>query len=434
MSRPAVPAVLAPIRAIGLGGVLLVATNGMIGTGIFALPGKLDAAVGMFAPLLLALAGLGFICIALSFADCARHFDRSGGQVLYVGTAFGRFPGFLTGWLSYVARSSSQAANANVLAVTAAALFPLAASSAGRAVLIILLIGVLTALNVIGVRKALAAIAGATLLKLAPLLILAVAALATFGPGPAPVVPPLADAASIALVALYAFTGFESGATAAGETRDPKHVLPRALVGTVIAVGLLYVLVQWAYSASAPTPSETPLLDLATRLGGPLAGYALALTVLVSVIGNLGASMLGSPRLTVGMAEEAMLPPRFAAVSQRFGTPAFSILFFGGVTLLLALSGSFVFLAVVSTLARLFSYFGCILAAPRLDRMFAAPRAWPRRLLFPAIAAALCIWAASQSRASEWQGLALLAAAGTALYLFAARKPQWLKPSPPPTA
>jgi len=157
-----------PIRAIGLGGVLLVATNGMIGTGIFALPGKLDAAVGMFAPLLLALAGLGFICIALSFADCARHFDRSGGQVLYVGTAFGRFPGFLTGWLSYVARSSSQAANANVLAVTAAALFPLAASSAGRAVLIILLIGALTALNVIGVRKALAAIAAAHAIIIGP--------------------------------------------------------------------------------------------------------------------------------------------------------------------------------------------------------------------------------------------------------------------------
>lgn len=420
MSEPAA----APIRAIGLAGVILIATNGMIGTGIFALPGKLDAAVGTFAPILLALAGLGFICIALSFADCARHFDRSGGQVVYVGTAFGPFAGFLTGWLSYIARSSSQAANANVLALTCAALFPLTASSSGRAAIIIALFAALTVLNVIGVRKALAALGGLTLLKLAPLLILAIGSLATFGPGPAPIIPPVADAASIALVALYAFTGFESGATAAGETRDAKRILPLALVGTVVAVGLLYVTVQWAYSASAPANSETPLLDLATRLGGPLAGYALALTVLVSVVGNLGASMLGSPRLTVGMGEEKMLPARFAAIWPRFGTPAFSILFFGIFSLALALSGSFVLLAVVSTLARLSSYLGCILAAPRLDRQFGAHRGWPRRLLFPLIAAALCVGAASQSKTEEWRGLALLSLVGVLLYFIARPRPR----------
>ena len=425
---------IVPVRAIGLGGIILIAANGMIGTAIFSLPGKLDAAVGMFAPILLLLAALGFGCIALSVADCARHFDSSGGPMRYVVTAFGRFPGFLTGWLNFIARASAQAANANILALTSAALFPLAESAAARAAIITLLFAALTALNIVGVRKTVAALGGLTLLKLAPLVVLAIAAFATFGVGAAPTIPPIADTASVALLAFYAFTGFESGAVAAGETRDPKRMIPRALVGTVMAVGLLYILVQWAYSASASTNSETPLLDLATRLGGPLAGFALALTVLVSVIANLGSSMLGTPRVTVGMAEERMLPARFAAISPRFGTPAFSILFFGLFALFLALSGSFVFLAVVSTLARLASYLACILAAPRLDQMFEARRAWPRRLLFPAIAAALCIWAASQSKASEWQSLALLTAVGAALYLVATRRAPWPKSSPGPTA
>ena len=88
---------------------------------------------------------------------------------------------------------------------------------------------------------------------------------------------------------------------------------------------------------------------------------------------------------------------------------------------LLALSGGFVFLAVVSTLARLLSYFACMLAAPRLDRQFAAHRGWPRRLLFPGIAAALCIWAASQSKAGEWRTLALLVGTGAMLYWVARR-------------
>ena len=419
MSNPAA----APIRTIGIGGALLIATNGMMGAGIFSLPGKLDAAIGGFAPILLLIAGAGFVCIALSLADCARHFDSSGGPILYVGTAFGPIPGFMIGWLNYVSRASAQAANANVIALTAAALFPFAATPAARAMIIVALFAVLTGLNVIGVRKMLTALTGITLLKLAPLLILAIAALATFGPGAAPVIPPVPEAASVALVALYAFTGFEVGALAAGETRDPRRALPIALVGTVVSVGLLYALVQWAYSASQSTLGDAPLVDLARRVGGPAAAFALGLTVLISVVGGITVAILGGSRMTVGMAEEGMLPARFAAFSPRFATPAFSILFFGAICLALALSGTFVFLAVVSTLARLGSYFGCILAAPRLDRKFGGQRDWSRRWLFPLIGGALCVGAASQSKAEEWRGLALLAALGLLLYFVARRRP-----------
>ena len=410
-----------PVRVIGMGGALLITTNGMIGSGIFSLPGKLDAAVGSFAPILLLIAALGFACIALSVADCARHFDASGGPILYVGAAFGRFPGFLTGWLSYVARGSAQAANANVIALTAAALFPATAGPGARGAIIVTLFAALIALNMVGLRKALVALSGITLLKLAPLILLAAAALARFGAGATPTVPPLSDVEGVALVALYAFTGFEIGSLAAGETRDPKRALPIALVGTVMSVGLLYILVQWAYSGSAPTNSEAPLVELARRIGGPVAAFALGLTILFSVIGGITVSILGASRQTVGMAEQGMLPARFAYFSPRFATPTFSILVYGLGAMALALSGSFVFLAVVSTLARLISYLGCILAAPRLDRIFASPRRWPRRFLFPGIAATLCVWAASQSTATEWRSLVMFAVIGGALYRLAVR-------------
>lgn len=421
------------LRTIGIGGAILIATNGMIASGIFSLPGKLDAAVGSFAPVLLLLAALGFVCIALSLADCARHFDRSGGPLLYVGTAFGRPAGFLTGWLSYVSRAAAQAANANVLALTAAALFPAAASPAARAGIIVALFAALIALNIAGVRKLLAGLAGMTLLKTAPLVFLAAAAFATFGAGPAPVIPPLVDAGSVALVALYAFTGFEVGSVAAGETRDPKRVLPIVLVGTVLAVGLLYILVQWAYSASAPANGDAPLVELARRIGGPIAAFALGLTILVSVVGGITVSILGASRLTVGMAEQAMLPSRFAAFSPRFATPVLSILFFGLAAMALAVSGTFVFLAVVSTLARLLSYAGCILAAPRLDRIFGDHRRWPRRILWPVIAGALCVAGATQSTAGEWRSLGMLVAVGVMLYFIATGRFAWPKPLSPPT-
>ena len=424
----------APIRAIGIGGALLIATNGMVGTGIFALPGKLDAAVGMFAPLLLLVAGLGFVCIALSYADCARHFSVSGGPILYVGTAFGPFAGFIVGWLNYISRAAAQAANANVIVLTVAALFPVISGPIAKPIILIALFGALTLLNIVGVRKALAALAGITALKLAPLLILAVVSLATFGPVHPVAIPPAADFASVALIALYAFTGFEIGSIAAGETANPRRALPIALVGTVVAVGLLYVLVQWAYSASSPVNGDAPLVALAERLGGATAGLAIGLTILVSVVGGITVAILGGSRMTVGMAEEGMLPDRFAAFSPRFATPTFSILFFGILALALALSGGFVVLAVVSTLARLLSYFACTLAAPRLDRHFGETRTWPRRWLFPAIAVLLCLYAASQSKASEWRSLAALTIVGALLFLIASRKTAWPTSSPPPTA
>ena len=84
----------------------------MIGAGIFGLPGKLDEAVGSFAPWLLLIAGLGIMLIALCYADLASRFDSSGGPQLYAGTAFGPFVGFQAGWMLYASRVAWLAANA----------------------------------------------------------------------------------------------------------------------------------------------------------------------------------------------------------------------------------------------------------------------------------------------------------------------------------
>lgn len=413
------PGPVAPARTIGLVGIVLLAANAMIGTGIFALPGTLHGAVGDFAPWLLLLAGLGMACVALSFGDCARHFDRSGGPLLYVGQAFGPLAGFVVGWLAYVARIASIAANATVLATTLALFVPAAATAVGRAGVITLLFGALMTLNIVGVRRALAAIGAVTVAKVVPLLLVAALALGQFGGGGVPAIPATGAVEGVLLVALYAFVGFETATVPAAEARDPRRIIPIALVATVLAITLFYMLVQWAYDGAGLGASDTPLVDLAQAVGGPWLAALMAATVIVSIIGNQASAILSNSRLTVGMAEQGMIPARLAAYSPRFGTPVASILLFGLSALALALSGTFVFLAVVSALARLFSYLGCIAAAPRLDRQFDARRAWPRRLLFPLLGAALCLWAMTQAKPDEWRLVGLLALAGAALYLLA---------------
>ena len=209
----------------------------------------------------------------------------------------------------------------------------------------------------------------------------------------------------------------KSATVPAGETRDPRRAIPRALLLTVAGVTLLYVLVQLAYSTSGLGQSDTPLADLAALSLGPVGTLLLGLTAIVSILANQLSAVTSCSRLTSSLADQAMLPRWFGRIS-RFATPANSIVMFGLLGMALALSGSFVTLAVISSLSRLFAYLACIAAVPRLDLRDGRLRLWAGVTL-PFIAGSLCLWAAAQSKGDEWQAFAAFLVAGSLLYLLA---------------
>ncbi len=399
---------------MGTWGAVFLSLNGMIGAAIFGLPGKLDAAVGPFAPWLLLIAGCGVMLIALCYADLATRFDATGGSQLYAGTAFGPFVGFQAGWLIYASRAAALGANATVLAAYAGALWrPL-----DGPVTIIVTIAAITVINIVGLRRAIDVLGGLTILKLLPLLLLVLLGLGAVVPMAAPSLPRFDAVEGIALAALYAFVGFEAATVPAGETREPKRAIPIALLAAVAGVTLLYVAIQLVYAASGIGQSDTPLAALAAMQMGPLGTTLLGLTAIASVLANQLSLVTSTSRLTYGMAEQGLLPRWFAYVSPRFATPSASIATLGALGLGLALSGSFIFLAVVSSLARLFAYLACIAAVPRLDALAGRVR-WGRGVLLPFAAASLCLWAAAQSKPDEWRAFAAFVVAGTILYALA---------------
>jgi amino acid transporter len=400
-------------RDVGIWGAAMLSVNGMIGAAIFGLPGKLDAAVGSFAPWLLLIGGLGVMLIALCYADLAGRFDSSGGPQLYASAAFGPFIGFEAGWMLYAARAASLAANAHVLAAYAGALWP----PLNGSLTIIVTIGAITAINVVGIRRAVDTLGGMTLLKLAPLITIGALGL-LLAPIPAPVLPEFSTVEGVALAALYAFVGFEAATIPAGETRDPQRAIPRALLLTVAGVTLLYVVVQLAYSASGIGLSDAPLAALAAKSLGPIGTLLLGVTAIVSVLGNQLSAVTSISRITSSFADQGLLPRWFGHISPRFATPSNSILAVGGLGLALSLSGTFITLAVISTVARLFAYLACIAAIPRLDHLAGKLR-WGRGVLLPAAAGALCLWAASWSTADEWRAFGAFMLAGGLLYLLA---------------
>lgn len=400
-------------RDVGIWGAAFLALNGMIGAAIFGLPGTLDAAVGSFAPWLLLIAGIGVMLIALCYADLASRFESSGGPQLYASAAFGRFVGFQAGWMLYAARAAALAANANVLVAYARVLWP----DLNGPMTIIVTVSAITLINIVGIRRAVDTLGGMTMLKLMPLLLIGALGL-LLAPLPAPVLPDFSAVEGVALAALYAFVGFEAATIPAGETRNPKQAIPRALLLTVAGVTLLYVIVQFAYSASGIGESDAPLADLAAQSLGPIGALLLGLTAIVSVLANQLSAVTSISRITSSLADQRLLPRWFGRVSPRFATPANSIAAVGGIGLALALTGTFVTLAVISTLARLFTYIVCIAAVPKLDSKAGKIR-WGRGLLLPFAAGLLCLWAASQSRFTEWRAFIAFLLIGTFLYLVA---------------
>jgi basic amino acid/polyamine antiporter, APA family len=404
-------------RRIGALGSGLLSFNGIVGAGIFALPAALHVQFGAFSPWLFPIFGLLILLIALPFANLAALFSSSGGPVAYT-ACFGRAASFQVGWVYYIARTTAYAANANVFASYAAALWPALGGTAGRAAVIAALVALVSWVNVVGVRRAIRALDVLSLLKALPLVVLAIWALVASGgvelAGP---LPEFGAFEAAALITLYAFIGFENSVVPAGETVNPQRTIPRALVATIVATAALYFVIQLAYVSVMPEGAspDAPLAALAGLLIGPAGIVLLSLTAMASVGGNFLGSMTSTPRVTYALARDELLPQWFGEVSPRWHTPANSILFMGLVGGALALTGSFVWLAVVSTLARLFVYGASIAALPAARRATGRKTGLALGMLMLG-GLLVCVWAAAQSELRSWMMLAALLVTGTALY------------------
>lgn len=420
-------------RDIGGIGAAFIALNGIVGAGIFAMPQLLVDGAGVASAYLILIFGAAMVFVALVFGELATRFDGAGGPVLYADAAFGRFAGFQMGWLFFLARAAAIGANTNALLTYLAVFAPGVDQGVARFVVIALLLAVLIAINITGVKNAARTLNAVTVLKLAPLVGLVVWGLFAFADSvPAPVAPTLGAAESVGLLLLYAFVGFEIATITAGETRDAKKRVPFALVATIAAMTLLYFLVQMSYIAimQGRAPEGAALSAAAQILAGPAGAAAITLAAIISIGGNLFAGMITTPRVTYALAEEGSLPPWFGALHARFATPVNSILFFGVAVGALAMSGAFVWLAVMSSLARMVIYLVCTGALVKLRRDAPAPTGAPLPLRWaaPVLAAALCVWAMAQASGEAWLFLLGFTAAGSALYALA----RWRAPPSSP--
>ncbi|WP_156455321.1 APC family permease [Sphingomonas sp. CCH5-D11] len=405
-----------------------IAMNGVVGSGIFALPAVAIAQAGYFSPWLFILCGVLILTVALSLARAASFFDTTGGPIVYTTHAFGRFVGFQTGLLIYVSRVAAIAASANLIVSYAVPFWAPLSSGFPRTIAISSYIALATVLNAAGVRAGMTAVYAISILKLVPLLLLILVGLpevewglVTSADGLEP--EPLGRTM---LVLLYAFIGFEFSLINAGETRNARSEIPRALVTTVVAIAICYALIQLVAVSVGPDlgNSDRPLVDLASRLMGPLGALALGLGVIFSIGGGSLTSLLTAPRLTFALSRDGTLPAWFGVVNDRTNVPVNSILFCGAFSMVLALGQHFIWLATLSTFVRLLTYALCIASLPFIERSVpeqAGQFRLPGRLLIPIAAFVFTLWLLGQSTGQHLLIAGLIVALGAIIFWFCTR-------------
>jgi len=415
------PGLRKEISHLGYGAISL---NSVVGAGIFALPAVAASAAGLFSPWLFVFCGLLIMTVVLSLARAASFFSQTGGPLAYTGHAFGAFAGFQVGWLFTLARVAALSANTNLLVTYLGWFWSPLTGGVARQVVIAGIILLLTVVNVVGVRQGMLVVFVLSALKLLPLGLLVLTGIGHANPDIflAAGLPPFGGFGETLLVLLYAFVGFESTVVPAGEGRNPRRDIPRALVQSVFAVSVLYVLIQVVVISVDPGigSSSRPLIDVAEILMGPAGAMMMAAGAVFSITGNLSSMMVSAPRMLYAMGHSRVLPPWFGRVHSRFGTPVNAVLFMSVLGLALALSGSFIWLAAMSTVVRLLVYAVSIAALPRLNRStddtdgrFELPGGYA----IPLLALLLIGWLVTQAPAQSWIVAGIFMALGSVFYV-----------------
>lgn len=413
-------------RSVGFWGLAAMVLNGIVGAGIFALPAAVAGASGGWAPLIILLVGLAMLPVVLVFARLGQLFDGTGGPILYVEQAFGRAAAFQIGWMQVLSTTASAAANANVLADYALRWWtPGLADPVAHAGVVLGALLLMFAINLwsaSGVARALGLVSVSKLLPLAIVILVALPTIIADGLSPQPATH--WSLAQAMLLSAYAFTGFEGALTVAGEARDPRRDLPRAVVLVYLAVTLLYALLVWGYVAAGYAPGATDLAPLSTMaavlIGGTGAVLMLA-TATLSIFGNVTNNMLFLSRRLLALEALGGLPAWFGRVSPVGSVPRNAVIFVMAALVALSLSGGFAALAVLSVASRLIVYLGSIAALPAIERQRGA-RLSPGMAAITVAAAAVCLALIAGSDLTSWISLAIAAAIGVMVYAVTTRR------------
>lgn len=397
-------------RQMGLLSIVLFGINGILGSGIFLLPGNGYKLFGPASIISLAVNAVLVLMIGSCFAECSGLFDETGGAYLYAKTAFGPFVGYEIGLVTWAVRIIQEATLYVGIATAVGGLYkPWASTSAKNIVVTVIGICVI-AINCTGVKTPTVINNIITVAKLTPILAVAVVGIfflnphnftPFFLPGSTP-----SGFANATVTLFFVFTGVESLVITAGNMKEPSKNLPKALLMVIGAVASIYLLVMIScIGILGPKLANTsvPLQDAATAIAGRAGTSLIVVGTFLSMGGNALNASFVSPRLAASLADNKQMPAVLGKES-RNGAPIVAIFVHIILVLLVAYSGNYQTLVAISVVSGFAQYIPtCLAVIVFRHTMKDKPRPFklPGGYTIPILALIFSVWLLSHIPAFE---------------------------------
>ena len=358
-------------RTIGLTGGLAIGIGTMIGAGIFVFPGLAAENAGPAASVSFAIGAVVALLVALPTSELATAMPRSGGGYFFISRGLGTGPGAIVGlglWLGLVFASAfylvGLGSYAGQVFLEAGIDLPIS-----PAVPLGVAFGIgLTVLSLFGTENTASLQNGIVILLLVILTLFlsygSLDALGVFGAESTPeeflpfgVLPVFQTAALV----FTSYLGFAQVATVAGDIKEPSRNLPLAMVGSVVLVGVFYVVTIFVATSAFGSArlgefGETAMVEVAREFVGFPGALAIVIAGLLATFSSANASILSASRAVYAVSRDDLIPETASRINLKYGTPHVALGLAGGPIVVLTATGQVELLAEVASFLHLVMY------------------------------------------------------------------------------
>jgi len=316
-------------RRLNLSSAIAIGIAGMIGSGIFVLPGIAVANTGSSVWLAYLCAAVCILPAVLSKSELATSMPNNGGTYVYIERAFGPLFGTISGiglWLSLLLKSSFALVGFSAyLSIIIEINFP-------PEYLSILFLALIMLLNISGAKKVAnvqLVIVIISLLGLGSILVIGTPNFDTSLMQPFFLNGKMGFITTVAIVYM-SYAGVTKLAAIGGEVKNPSKNIPKAMIYTLLIITLLYVSITLILVGNIPIEeienNISPIFTIANSLGGTYFGYAAAILGAITLISMANSGVLTASPFPFAMARDNLFPSLMGKIHPKYLTPISSII------------------------------------------------------------------------------------------------------------
>ena len=346
-------------RHMGLFQLTMYGVGLILGAGVYVLIGQAAGFAGGAIWISMLLGVILALFSGLSYAELTSIFPKAAAEYIFVKRSFkNNFLAFIVGWLTATTSVISAAVVSLGFGGYVAEFVNLPIVVSG-----IVLLGVLSLVNFIGIKESSWTNTIFTIVEASGLILIIVIGFTYDAPQQVDYFVSPTGLTGIVLaftLIFFAFIGFEDMANVAEEVKNPKKILPRAIILSVVITGIIYILVSIASVRVVNWHdlgmSIAPMADVADTALGARGHVILSGIALFATTNTVLIILVAGARIFYGMAKENSLPAFFGMVHSKRKTPWIAVLGIMLAAIAFTLMGDIAVVAKIAVFATLVTF------------------------------------------------------------------------------